>query len=344
MKKEIKIGILAVIALALFIWGFQFIKGKNLLSTSNVFYVEYSDAEMMLPSTKVVKNGLEIGTVIDIYLKPGDPNTIVAVLDVQKEIRLPKNAKAVIVTTGFMGDKAVFLEYDQDCSGPDCAQSGDFLIGQNRGMLESMLDAATLENYTQILSAGLSEVLDTLNQKMLDPSSDHLLAQTMSDLQVTMANLKSTTGHLDRLIGRSSNNIENTLSNLEGLSNTLENNSEKIESILASTEKTLKAIADANIGNTLNATEASVESLKETLSALQPTIQDLSTIISGLKEGEGTLGMLITDDSLYHNLNKLSTDLDEFLIDLEAKPYRYVPFKSRARVRKYDKKDNTKGY
>lgn len=344
MKKEIKIGILAIIALGLFIWGFQFIKGKNLLSTSNVFYVEYSDAEMMLPSTKVVKNGLEIGTVVDIYLKPGDPNTIIAVLDVQKEIKLPKNTKAVIVTTGFMGDKAVFLEYDQDCNGPDCAKSGDYLIGQNRGMLESMLDAATLESYTAILSAGLSEVLDTLNQKMLDPSSDHLLAQTMKDLQGTMAHLNSTTGQLDRLIGRSSQNIENTLSNLEELTTTLEQNSEKIESILVSTEKTLKAIADADIGSTLDGAGASVQSLQETLAALQPTIQDLSSIISGLKDGEGTLGKLITEDSLYHNLNQLSIDLDAVLLDIEAKPYRYIPFKSRAKVKKYDKKDNPTGY
>jgi phospholipid/cholesterol/gamma-HCH transport system substrate-binding protein len=344
MKKETKIGILAIIALALFIWGFQFIKGKNLLSTSNVFYVEYQNAEMMLPSTKVVKNGLEVGTVIDIYLKPGDPNTIVAVLDVQKEIKLPKDAKAVIVTTGFMGDKAVFLEFDRDCSGPDCAKSGDYLIGQNRGMLESMLDAATLESYTAILSAGLSEVLDTLNQKMLDPDSDHLLAQTMVDLQGTMSNLNKTTGQLDRLIGRSSNNIESTLANLEGLTTTLESNSEKIQSILTSTEKTLKEVADAHIGNTLNDAGASVESLKETLATLQPTIQDLSTIIAGLKSGEGTLGMLITDDSLYHNLNRLSTDLDAVLMDLEAKPYRYIPFKSRSKVKRYDKKDDTTEY
>lgn len=336
MKYEIKIAILAIITMALSFWGYTFIKGKNLLSKSNVFYVEYSDVGMMLASTPVLKNGFQVGTVVELFLKPGNPEIVVAKLDIRKEIKVPKDALAVILTTGIMGGKAVALEYTEECSGENCAKSGDYLKGTSKGMLGSMMEPEELTEYTDALSEGMGKVLDALNEKLTDPNSDQLIAKTMNDLQQTMANLNSATQRLDNLLAGTSNNLRLTTANIEKITKSLSENTSRIESILANADKLSGDMA----GGVVTDAQQAIQSIQTTINALNPAIADLSSIVNKINQGEGSLGKLIGEDSLYTNISEMSTQLDSVLNDLQARPYRYIPFKSRNKVLKYDKKDS----
>lgn len=336
MKYEIKIAILAIITMALSFWGYTFIKGKNLLSKSNVFYVEYSDVGMMLASTPVLKNGFQVGTVVELFLKPGNPEIVVAKLDIRKEIKVPKDALAVILTTGIMGGKAVALEYSEECSGENCAKSGDYLKGTSKGMLGSMMEPEELKEYTDALSEGMGKVLDALNEKLTDPNSDQLIAKTMNDLQQTMANLNSATQRLDNLLAGTSNNLRLTTANIEKITKSLSENTSRIESILANADKLSGDLA----GGVVTDAQQAIQSIQTTINALNPAIADLSSIVNKINQGEGSLGKLIGEDSLYTNISEMSTQLDSVLNDLQARPYRYIPFKSRNKVLKYDKKDS----
>ena len=336
MKYEIKIAILAIITMALSFWGYTFIKGKNLLSKSNVFYVEYSDVGMMLASTPVLKNGFQVGTVVELFLKPGNPEIVVAKLDIRKEIKVPKDAQAVILTTGIMGGKAVALEYNEECIGENCAKSGDYLKGTSKGMLGSMMEPEELTEYTDALTEGLEKVLDALNEKLTDPNSDQLIAKTMNDLQQTMANLNSATQRLDNLLAGTSNNLRLTTANIEKITKSLSENTSRIESILANADKLSGDLA----GGVVTDAQQAIQSIQTTINALNPAIADLSSIVNKINQGEGSLGKLIGEDSLYTNISEMSTQLDSVLNDLQARPYRYIPFKSRNKVLKYDKKDS----
>ena len=335
MKYEIKIAILAIITIALVLWGYTFIKGKNLLSKSNVFFVEYTDVGMMLASTPVVKNGFQVGTVVELFLKPGNPKIVVAKLDIRKEIKVPKDAVAVILTTGIMGGKAVTLEFSEECAGDNCAESGDYLKGMSKGMLGSMMEPEELKEYTDALSEGLKEVLDALNQQLTDPNSDQLFAKTMNDLQQTMENLNSATQRLDNLLAGTSQNLRLTSANIEKITKSLSDNTSQIESILANTDKLTGDLA----GGVVNDAQLAIQSIQSTINTLNPAIADLSSIVNKINQGEGSLGKLIGEDSLYTNISEMSIQLDSVLNDLQDRPYRYIPFKSRNRVLKYDKKD-----
>ncbi|MCB0589456.1 MAG: MCE family protein, partial [Phaeodactylibacter sp.] len=137
MSNEVKVGILAVAAVALSIWGYKFIRGKNLLLKSNTYTVYYPKVDRMQIGTQVFINGVEVGSVANVRLLNDVDRTVEVVLDLEPGMRIPRNTKAVIVSTGFMGGKAIMLEYPRPCSGDDCAESGDVIEGEIRGLLGS---------------------------------------------------------------------------------------------------------------------------------------------------------------------------------------------------------------
>lgn len=344
MSNEVKIGILAIVTLALSLWGYKFIMGKNALVSSNVFYVEYANVNQLQKGTPVTISGYQVGVVGDIYLKPGDPDlAVIVMLDLNKDINIPKNTKATIVATGFMGGKAIQLSYPQPCSGPDCAKSGDYLQGETKGLLTSMMGPDDAQQYVNILKDGLQEVIDTLNKEFLSEDSNSPIALSIRDLQSSMGNLKSSTSQLDQMLRRSSGDIEGTMKNLNAITGTLEANNDKIKNILANAENLTGDLAEADLQKTLAEVKTAINSLTNTLNSADSAIQGVNKTVSKLNQGEGTLGKMLQDDALYYELKTMSSSIDSLVSDIQDRPYRYMPLKTRRKVEKYDRQDAREG-
>ena len=344
MSNEVKIGLLAITALGLSLWGYNFIMGKNALTASNIFYVEYETVEGLQKGTPVRISGLDVGVVADIYLKPGDPERkVVVTLDLKKNTDVPKNTMATIIATGFMGGKAIVLEYDRPCSGDECAKSGDYLRGRTKGLLASMMGPDAAREYVDILKVGLQDVLDSLNNALLDESSDSPISKTMKDLRLTMGNLQSSTAQLDGLMRRSSGNIEGTLRNLDAVTGTLRANNDKIKNILANADNISADLPQADLQQTLAEVKTPINSLSHTLTSADAAIGSVNTTLGKINEGEGTLGLLMQDEGLYYELKSMSTNIDSLVNDIQGRPYRYMPLKSRRKVQKYDRQDAQDG-
>ncbi|MEN0006259.1 MAG: MlaD family protein [Bacteroidota bacterium] len=336
MSNEAKIGILAAVAIALTFWGYKFILGKNVLLKSNVFYVVYEDVDRLMVGTPVVIRGVEVGNVAarDFEVIDGKEQVKIT-LDMEDEVQIPKNTVAVIIATGFMGGKAVVLEYDVPCSGSQCAQSGDYLKGEFRGLLTSMMSEDQLDNYVNTIKQGLQEVL----QEELGPNSNSELSKGFQDLRGTLSNLNSVTGQLDNLLQRTSASITGTLANVASITETLDTSKQRISNILGNADKFTEQLTELELKNTLEEVDSTIGQLQNTLSAADSAIVSLNTALQKVANGEGTLGKLLEDDQLYNNLSKLGVDIDSLVTDIQNRPYRYVPFKGRKRVKRYDRKD-----
>lgn len=338
MSNEVKIGILAVVAIALSLWGYKFIMGKNALTSSNLYYVEYQNVEGLQKATPVRISGFQVGVVADIYLKPDDPKRMVVVmLDLNKDIRIPKNTKAVIISTSIMGGKAIVLDYAAPCSGNDCAPSGSYLQGESRGLMASMLSEDQAKTYVNVVKEGLNEILDTLNESFLDENSDSPIALSIRDLRYTMANLKSSSSELDVILQRSSKDIQGTFKNLNGVTNTLQANNEKIKEIIVNAENFSADLAKADLHKTADEVVTSIKSLQSTLHSADAAIKSVNLTMGKINAGEGTLGKLLKDETLYYDLRAMATNVDTLVNDLQSRPYRYIPFKSKRKVEKYDR-------
>lgn len=335
---ETKIGILAVISVAILIWGFTYLKGRNVLSTSKLVYVEYPNIEMLSNSSPVLISGFQVGVVADIYLKPEDMRTIVVVLDINRNIRVPKNAVAEIISTDLMGGKGIRLAFTSPCTGDDCVQSGDYLEGRVRGMLGSMIPQEDLNKYLKQLTGAVGEIFDTLGNKIEDPDS--------KGLAESVRNFNALTANLNLLILTSTKSIESTFSHLASITGTIEEENEQIAQLL----KNLSTFSDQlnkiqldetmnNLNGTMTNADSAMVELKKTLGTAKIALDNMASLMDGIQQGEGTLGQLVTNDSLYFNLLNTSTQLESLLSDFEKRPYRYMPLKSRNKVLRQDRKD-----
>ena len=338
MSNEVNVGLLAVIAIALSFWGYKFIRGSNVLLKSNTYKVYYPSVDRMQVGTQVFINGVEVGSVASVKLLNDVDRTVEVILDLKPGMTIPKNTKAIIVSTGFMGGKAVLLDYPLPCSGDDCAKSGDVLEGEIRGLLGSMVGEENAERYIDILKEGLGELVDSLNAALLkDPDSP--LGKSMKNLESALANLNSATGQMDGLLRSSSGSINGMLANLNDITGNLKGNNEKINSILGNADSLSSQLVAADLEQTLKEVNEAIVGLKTTLQSANTAMDGVSDVVGKIKNGEGSLGKLMSDEELYDNISELSQRADSLINDFQDRPYRYMPFKSRSKVKKFDKKD-----
>ncbi len=339
MSKEIKVALLAIATLLIAYWGFRFIQGKNILTRSNLYYVEYEDVTGLKSSSSVTISGVEKGTVSSIQNTPDDPMKVLVTLDMDRETRIPQDAVARIMSDGLIGGKYITLVFDAPCSGTDCAEPGDFLKGENLGLLASNLDPDELKNTLDEVTTELRSFVNVLRKDILEDQDSSTLARTLANLESTTANFDRISYRFDRVLRRQESNIDSTLEGLATLGQTLKTNASNIDTIFKNLTALSQQLGDHNLSGTLDSVDVAVASLNRTLRGADSSVTNLKVILEGLREGEGTLGKLLSDDELYFQLSDLGIQIDSFLNDVSEKPYRYIPFKSRRKVKKYDRKD-----
>lgn len=299
IKKETKIGIAVVITLAFFIWGFSFLKGKNLLSSNDHYFAIYDHVDGLTEASPVHLSGYKVGVVESIKFHDKDKSKIVVRFSVNKNVQIPQNSSAVIYPETLIAGKAIKLLFSTSNS---FYQSGDTIPG----ILEKNL------------MTSLSEELLPVKNKIenLVESMDSVLAifdNTRRDnLKKSLDNIHLISDNLENLVDSEKIRLKNILSNVESISGNLKNNNEQITTILENFSNISDSLNQANI--------------KSTLLNANKTLAEFSEITQKISQGQGTVGMLINNDSLYVNLNNLAADLDSLVIDLNENPNRYVHF------------------
>lgn len=333
MANETKVGLLAVISILILIWGYNFLKGKDIFSSSLDAYIEYEDIGGLEISSPVLLNGFKVGMVKDIYLKADNTGKIIVELAMNGDLKIPKSTNVLISSNGVMGGKSIILKYEGACAGSDCLQSGDQMNGGTLGMIEAMAG----ENYDQIMD--IITKIDTTVRGFSSGEGGKEIEQSMADIQEIIANLKVTTAQLNMLMSASTSKITGILTNFESVTNNLAQSNSKINQVLNSTASFTKKLEGLNLEGTINGANDAVATTKVTVEKLQTTLKtadqamlDISKMMKDINSTDGTLGLLIHDPVLYNNLNKTSRDLDLLLQDVRLNPKRYTRVLSRKQI------------
>ncbi len=324
MSNEAKIGILAVVAILISIFGYKFLKGQEVFSRTEEYKVEYANVDQLTKAAPVLINGFQVGAVKDIYIKPEDQRTIVVTISIKGGVKIPKNTIAAIKPSGLVGGKVIELYFSSPCQGGDCAVNGDYLKGVTNGLLDAIVGKEQLDSYLTQLKDGLTGIYDTLSEKASDPNAKRGLPKTINDLNVIMENLTATTQDLRVLIALSSQSIPSITKNLDDITRNLKANNDKITAILNNTAKFSENLSKTDISATNTSLQTSLTSLDQTLKSTDLAVKDLKKITDGINNGSGSLGLLVKDPQLYNNLNKTSRNLDLLLQDLRLNPKRYI--------------------
>ena len=328
MSKEIRIGLLAIVAIAALIWGYKFLLGNNLLKRSNTYFVEYKNVNELKVSDPVVINGFQIGTVQNIYLKD-DLQTVVVVLNIRAGIKLPQNTIAVLYSTSVMGGKAIELKYSGVCD-DDCLTSGSQLRGREFGLLGSLVQPNELDTYMNTVSEGIGNVMDSLSAHMTEGTSNEV-GKTFRDLQGTIANLNATTLQINRLLANSSDKLVGILDNLQQVTENINTNNAEITGLLQNANSITEQLASARLDSTILKTNRTLgsahevsQSLESTLTSANQTFAEFAKVLSDINASKGTLGKLVQDQALYDNLLSTTRNLELLLQDFRLNPKRYT--------------------
>lgn len=299
LAKEVKIGIIATIIISLFIWGYNFLKGKNILASTNTYYAVYENIDGLEEASPVNLSGFKIGVVETIRFHKKYQEKVVIRFSLNKNFKLPKGSKAIIYPATLIAGKAVKLNLTNS---NEYYLSGDTIVGELEvDMISSISDELIpMKNKIESLVENIDAILLVFDEKQ------------KANIQNSLENIDKITSEMSQLVESDQSKLNVVLSNVESISTNLKNNNEQISNILENFSSISDSLDQAKIKNTLlNANKA---------------LADFSEISNKINKGEGTIGMLVNNDSLYNNLNKLTGDLDHLIIDLNENPKRYVHF------------------
>ncbi len=305
-SKEIKVGLIVTLAIAGAIWGINYLKGRDLFSNSNTYYVIYSNINGLAKSNTVTINGFNVGQVDKISFLPDNSGRILIALNINANAFVSKDATAIIASADLLGTKIVQLQLG---SSSVAAVDDDTLAGTvEMGMMEQIEPVKTkvegLLVSVDTLVNNLNVALSTQNRKNIDES--------FSSLSATLKHLDRISFTLDDMTTSENGKIKTTLANVNSLTDNLENNNEKINKIITNL---------ASVSDSLAASD-----LKSAIDNLNKNMSEFALMLDKVNKGQGSLGALMNDDKLYKNLNSSSAHLDSLLIDFKENPKRYVHF------------------
>lgn len=308
--KKLFIGFTFVVAIFLFVWGYNFLKGKDIFDRQTIVYAEYVEISGLTVANPVMINGFKVGQVSDIYFNPNMTGKIIVVLTLQNKFPIPKNTIARIYSADIMGSKAVDLKLGDAV---DIITAGDTLVSSIEASLMDEVNAQVQP--IKIKAENLLGSIDSLViafQTVLNEDAITNLSESFYSMRRTFSNLENTTTNIDSLVTSERSNISAILQNVDSLTLTLSQNRDKISAIIANFEVVSDSLSKVDIGGTLK--------------RANNVIEELSIILAQINEGQGTLGMLMHNDTLYMEINRSAEELNLLLKDIRENPKRYVKF------------------
>lgn len=299
MKREVKIGIFAVTMIVAAWAGIRFLQGLDILSRNAVYYASYDQVSGIQAASPIMLKGVKVGTVTGISLDPQHSDNVVLQFTINRQFRIPKDSEARIFSDGFMGGKAIEIVYGKSS---EYLEKGDTLRSvRDRDLMD--MAGSELEFFKQKISqvtADLSRTLDNLNLLMEDN------AQSING---TLRHLDAMSGDLADLLDTEKQNLASAVENLTAFSEMLGGNAPRVDSMMGNLNRITTELADAGFARELS-----------------ETVGEMNLLLERIQEGDGTVGRLLNDPSLYESLNEASDNLASLLANLEQYPGRYVHF------------------
>ncbi|MFN8699113.1 MAG: MlaD family protein [Flavobacteriales bacterium] len=309
LSREFLIGVVVVVAIAMLYLGINYLKGINLFARQQRFYAVYENVAGLVPSNAVVLNGFKVGIVSNMKMHPsGDGRLIVEVLLDNDDLTIPIDTRLEIYDADLFGGKAIQLMLGDSSV---LAVNKDTLAGTvDLGITEIIKkELEPLKQKTSELFSGVDSVLSNLNS-VFASSSTKGIPDMFKSLQNTLNNLESSSSSLDELLTTNNQRITDIFANVESISGNLKKNNENLTTAMTNF---------ANLSDTLARLQ-----LASTVLKVDKALGGFSEVITKINEGSGTLGQLVTNDSLHHELVSASHSLDLLLDDMRVHPKRYV--------------------
>ena len=296
ISREVKIGIYALVTLVLMYWVFNFIKGRDIFSAYDNYYVSYENVEGLGQTSTVYLKGLKVGNVSKISLEKSGKFFEVT-LRIHRGYSIPENSTAEIYSTDIMGNKAVRVIVGDS---PRLAKSGDFLNANVASDFTNMMskELLPLKDKLETLITNLNTTVVSINN-VLTTDAQKQLSESIAHLSTSLQHIANITNSLDT----EKEHIIRTLENIDTFTASLSNNSQSIDAIIRNFEQLSDSLKQVNV---------------------KATVDHLNTLLAQASDTTGTVGQLLYNGELYDRLSSTLNSLDLLIKDLKENPKKYV--------------------
>ena len=293
LTREIKTAILVIISILLFIWGYSFLKGKNLFDTSNKLFVVYENVAGLAPSAPVTLNGLTIGKVNAINIQTD--GKLLVELSITNDFPISKSSIAEIYDSGLVGGRQIAIK--PNLTDTNYTKSGDFLQASSKlGLADALAQQLEpLQSKLQLVLENANLLFSNVNE-VLDANTKQNLKGSIAELNKTLSEFSVASKSINELIADNKSKLNSTLTNFDKTSSNF--------------AKMSDSLAKANLG--------------QTVKNLEKTLANVDKLMAEMEQGKGTLGKLMKDETMYNNFSNSSKELELLLQDLRLHPTRYV--------------------
>ena len=289
-----KTGVIVVVILIVFVWGYNFMKNRSLYDKTRTFYAEYTNVQGLAPKSPITINGLKVGTVSEISFHPEKKGILVAHLNLSNDIKFSVNSVAQIYSPDFISGKSLKINIAIDQG--EMAVNGDTLIGIVDAGIMGMINEqiAPLQSKVESFVVHTDSVMQNIN-KLMNEENQKNIEESLASMNTLLRTFKSTASNLDAMTAQGG----------------------KIDSIMIGANKTMNNFA--MISDSIQAAN-----LGATVAELRHSLESFNVIIDSLNSGNGTIGKLMQDEALYNNLTDASKELEELLKEVKEHPKRFV--------------------
>lgn len=288
--REVKVGIMAIVAIFVLYFGLNFLKGIDIFSPVNYYYGTYENLGGLVASSPVYIKGFKVGQVEEIKYDFSKQNSFVIKISVSNNIQLPKGTIIQLYDEGLMGGKAIQLLYapitaSQSMYAPNdtiATNVGEGLMSKLTGNLLPKIE--TISTQTDSLIRSVRVLVDNKN-----------LTKSLASIESTTANLAVSSSQLKKMMN---NDVPHILSDVNVVTADFKQISGNLKKI----------------------------DYAATFASIDHTIANLNLISEKMNGTEGTIGLLLNNKDLYNNLSSTASNADKLVIDLKQNPKRYVHF------------------
>ncbi|PQJ74216.1 MlaD family protein [Polaribacter gangjinensis] len=299
MSRELKTGIIAILIIIIFIWGFNFLNGQNIFQPSKrQFLVEYNNVGGLTEASSVFVNGLKVGGVdnIDFNPDPAKKGQMLVKFSLENGFIFTKKSIVKIYSPNpLSGSNLVLIPSYEG----EEAKDGDYLQGEvEEGLFSAIgarLDPIQIKLERVLESADLS--FKKFNN-LLDKKTTTSIQNSFEEIEFAIIDLRTTIASVNSIVDSNSSNLKETLKNTNQITQNL--------------SKVTDTLVNSNLGEIMRKAEL--------------TLTSVNSLLDGIQNGKGTAGKLMNDDALYTNLTEMSQELEELLRDMKLNPKRFVHF------------------
>ncbi len=299
LSNEVKIGLTVLIAVVVAFVGFKTMRDQPLFKTSTTVFTKFNNVSGLTRGNPVLVKGFKIGNVKEMSLEASDSTLVTISID--EGVIIPKGSVLYLKSSGVLGNK--FIELKRNNESAEMVGNNDFIVGvYDKGIMDELAEKS--DQLTEQVSSSIQGVENLVNKL-----NSTLSEQNQNNISSTLEDFSELSRELNNIIDEKKEDVDTIAESVKSILGTMEDlssdNKEELDSMIKNLESTSGKL-DA-LSSELN---------KSTLT--------LNNILNKIDTGEGTLGKLVSDPSLYNNLDTLSVNLNQLIKDIQADPKKYL--------------------